>query len=57
MDILWWINNIKDSFSPIKFSNCSFLLKTDASKSSWGAIFDKETTGGNFALDVSLLHI
>ena len=30
------------------------LLKTDASKSGWGVIFDKETTGG---LDESFLHI
>ena len=41
MDILWWINNIEDSFSPIQIPNCSILLKTDVSKSSWGAIFDK----------------
>ena len=54
MDILWWINNIEDSFSPIQIPNCSFLLKTDASKSRWGA---EETTGGQFALDESLLHI
>ena len=57
MDILWWINNIEDSFSPIQIPNCSFLLKTDASKSGWGAIFDREATGGHFALGESLLHI
>ena len=33
----------------------SFLLKTDASKSGWGAIFDKEATGGHFALGESVL--
>ena len=27
------------------------------SKAGWGAIFDKETTDGHFALDESLLHI
>ena len=27
------------------------------SKSGLGAIFDKETTGGHFVLDESLLHI
>ena len=42
MDILWWINNIEDTFSPMQIPNCSFLLKT---------------TGGHFALDESLLHI
>ena len=26
------------------------------SKSSWGAIFDEETTGGRFVLDELLLH-
>ena len=57
MDILWWMNNIEHSFSPMQIPNCSFLLKADASKSGWGAIFDKETTGGHFALDELLLHI
>ena len=42
MDILWWINEIKDSFSPMQIPNSSFLLKGDASKSGWGAIFDKK---------------
>ena len=54
MDILWWINNIEDSFSPIQIPNCSFLLKADASKSGWDP---EETTGGQFALDELLLHI
>ena len=57
MDILWWINNIENSFSPMQIPNCSFLLKTDASKSGESAIFDKEATGGHFALGESLLHI
>ena len=57
MDILWSINNIEDSFSPIQIPNCGFLLKTDGSKSGWGAIFDKEATGGHFELGESLLHI
>ena len=43
-------------FSPIQIPKCSFLLKINAPKSSCGAIFDKETTGGHFALDESLLH-
>ena len=55
MDILWWINNTEDSFSPMQIPDCSFLKKTDASKSGWGSSFDKETTGGQFALDESLL--
>ena len=57
MDILWWKNNVEDSFSPMQVQICSFLLKADAAKSGWGGTFDKETTGGQFALDESLLHI
>ena len=57
IDNLWWINNIEDSFSPIQIPNCSFLLKTDGSKLGWGVILDKETTGGQFSLDESLLPI
>ena len=41
----------------MQIRNCSFLLKTDASKSWWGAIFDKETTYRHFAQDESSLHI
>ena len=40
-----------------KFQAVVFLLKTDASKSGWGAIFGKETTCRKFALDELLLHI
>ena len=57
MDILRWKNNIEDSFSPMQIQICSFLLKVDAVKSGWGATFDKETTGGQFALHESLWHI
>ena len=57
VDISWWINNIKDTFSPIPIPNCSFLLKTDVSKSGLGAIFDKEVNCGHFVLDESLFHI
>ena len=46
MDILWRIKNTEDSFSPMQIPNYSVLVKTDASKSGWGVIFDKETTGG-----------
>ena len=41
MDLLWLINSTDDSFSPIKIPHCSLLLKKDASKSGWEAIFDK----------------
>ena len=57
MDMLYWINSIEDSLSSIQFPNCSFLLKRDASKSGWSVFFDKETAGGHFSLDESLLHI
>ena len=57
MDILWWINNTEDSFSPIQIPSCRFLLKADASKSGWGEIFNEKSTAGQFALDKSLLHI
>ena len=50
MDILWQVINIEDSFNPVQSPNCSFFLN-DASTSGWGAIFDKETTGGHFSLD------
>ena len=45
MDIFWWIKNIEDSFSQMQIPNCSFLLKTDASESSWGAFLIKKAEG------------
>ena len=57
MKCLWWINKIEASFCPMQIPICSVLLKTDASKSGWGAYFHKGTTRGNFSLEESLLHI
>ena len=42
MDFFWWINNIGDSLSPIQTPNCSFLLKTNASKSGWVQLLIKK---------------
>ena len=57
MDIWWWINNLENLYGPMQIPSCSILLKTDAPKSGWGAIFDKETTGRHFALDKYFLRI
>ena len=57
IDILWWINNTEDSFSPIKIPSYNFLLKADASKSGWVQFLIKKPTCGHFAQDESLLYI
>ena len=55
IDILWWIKNIEDSFCPIQLQTVYFI-KNRCFESKLGRIFDKETTGGEFALNKSLLH-
>lgn len=56
-DILWWLNNIGISFNPIHRKINEFALQTDASKTGWGAVFNRESTGGSFSLKESELHI
>ena len=43
INIICWMNNIEDSFSPIQIPNCTFLLKTDASKSGWAQFLIKKS--------------
>ena len=53
----WWKNNIFDSESPILGDNPTHSLSTGASLLGWGALFENESTGGQFNLEECKLHI
>lgn len=56
-DILWWKNNIVDSFSPIIKENPTVTLYTDASSFGWGAKCGIEKCGGQFSPQECKFHI
>ena len=56
-DIIWWKNNILGSFNTIRIGNPSFTITTDASTTGWGAVFKNTSTGGQFSITKTLMHI
>ncbi len=47
-ELVWWIENIQDSYSPIGRENISVEIRTDASGSGWGATNLHTQTGGRW---------
>lgn len=56
-DIIWWKNNVLESFNHIRLGNPLFTITADASKTGWGAVFNKTSTGGYFNLNEICMHI
>ena len=56
-DIIWWKNNILGSFITIRIGNPSVAITTDASTTAWGAVFKNTSTGGQFSITETLMHI
>ena len=56
-DIIWWKNNILGSFSTIRIGTPLFTITTDASTTGWGAVFKNISTGGQFIITETLMHI
>lgn len=56
-DIIWWKNNVLNSFAPITRKNPSITINTDASLFGWGASTGDEKTGGFFNKEERELHI
>ena len=56
-DIIWWKNNILGSFNTVRIGNPSFIIPTDASTTGWGAVFKNTSTGGQFSITETLMHI
>ena len=56
-DTIWWKNNILGSFNTIRIGNPSFTITTDASTTGWGAVFKNNSTGDQFSITETLMHI
>ena len=56
-DIHWWMSNIDCSTNPIHKGTCKHVLKTDASSTGWGAVYNNLSTGGVFTSDETISHI
>ena len=56
-DIIWWKNNILQSFAEITRENPSITINTDASSFGWGAATGSEKTGGYFNMEERESHI
>lgn len=56
-EISWWSNNILHCFNPINPPEPSQFITTDASLLGWGAHFNGNSTGGQWTLSESVLHI
>ena len=56
-DLRWWRDNIDSASYSIRPIVPETVLKTDASKSGWGAVCDSQSTGGRWNVQESEYHI
>ena len=56
-ELSWWINNIAGSFKEIYIQPPSTSIQTDASKTGWGAVWDKNRVHGHWNFEEQDQHI
>ncbi len=56
-NLLWWLNNIENSFCNICQPPVDIVLYSDASLTGWGAALNNTSTGGQWSQLESLNHI
>lgn len=56
-DLIWWQDNILKTHNPIRISNYTLEIFTDASKTGWGASCRDEKIGGFWTDEERLHHI
>jgi hypothetical protein len=56
-ELLWWIKNLNHSHRSLVISKPDLVLTTDASLLGWGAVFDKQETGGQWSSVENKFHI
>ena len=56
-ELQWWLDNCYNSFKPIRIDPPSHILTTDASLLGWGAVYNENSTGGQWNDEETLLHI
>ena len=55
-DILWWRDNVLQSFNTILPKNPMKTLSTDACNTGWGAVLGGISTGGMFSLNETVSY-
>ena len=55
----WWVNNIQDSYKPVRQADPSVTLQTDSSGLGWGCVMltTKHQTGGHWSYVEQKCHI
>ena len=56
-ELKWWSSNVLKSYNNIWHKNPNFIIITDASKSGWGAIWEKNTASGLWLIEEAVCHI
>jgi hypothetical protein len=56
-ELLCWIKNLHHSHRSLVISKPDLVLTTDASLLGWGAVFDKQETGGQWSSVENKFHI
>ena len=57
MELQCWTANAFSCVNTLETLPFTFVLTTDASSLSWGAVFKGKETGGQWTVEESLLHI
>ena len=56
-ELKWWSSNVLKSYNNIWHKNPNFIISTDASKSGWGAVWEKNTASGLWLIEEAVCHI
>lgn len=56
-EIEWWKENVMNSFQIVRVPPPTIIISTDASLDGWGCSYGVETTGGQWNIEESSLHI
>ena len=57
VELLWWKNNIMDSFAPIKQPSVDYVIYSDASLEGWGGTDSFTEIGGRWGILETQYHI
>lgn len=56
-DLLWWRDNIEQSFSSFQSNDYSITIYSDASTTGWGVVCNNQTANGHWSRSQLTLHI
>ena len=56
-DINWWIDNIEISKKYVCVGNPEIIIRSDASLTGWGGVYESQSTGGRWSAEENSYHI